>query len=151
LTLPAATGAVCFYLEHHISLEPFDLQVVTDSGTSSGAVPVLAEIGPKYFGFYAAGGGEIHSLTISNLPGPFPGFAFGEIAIASSACGLTCPGDFDSDGVRSGLDLATLLGQWTGAGTYSPCPPRKQTDLNGDCKINGFDLALLLGAWGPCS
>jgi hypothetical protein len=64
-----------------------------------------------------------------------------------------CPGctgftDLNCDGEVDGFDLALLLGQWTGAATYSPCPPAIQADFNGDCKINGIDLALLLGAWG---
>jgi hypothetical protein len=61
-----------------------------------------------------------------------------------------CPEDFDSSGVVNGFDLATLLGQWTGAATYSPCPPFKPQDLNSDCKVNGLDLGMLLAAWGPC-
>jgi glucose/arabinose dehydrogenase len=56
--------------------------------------------------------------------------------------------DLNDDGVVNGFDLALLLGQWTGAATYSPCPPMIQADFNGDCKINGIDLAVLLGAWG---
>jgi hypothetical protein len=61
-----------------------------------------------------------------------------------------CPEDFDSSGVVNGFDLAILLGQWTGAATYAPCPPFKPQDLNSDCKVNGLDLAMLLAAWGPC-
>jgi hypothetical protein len=62
----------------------------------------------------------------------------------------SCPADLDCNDVVNGLDLAILLGQWTGAGMYSPCPPFEPADLNQDCRINGLDLALLLGAWGPC-
>lgn len=58
------------------------------------------------------------------------------------------PSDLNEDGDVDGFDLALLLGQWTGAVTYTPCPPITPADLNGDCKVNGFDLALLLGAWG---
>jgi hypothetical protein len=57
------------------------------------------------------------------------------------------PADLNGDGDVDGFDLALLLGQWTGAGTYSPCPPHAAADFNADCRINGFDLALLLGAW----
>lgn len=61
-----------------------------------------------------------------------------------------CPEDFDGGGAVNGIDLAILLGQWTGAAGYAPCPPFAQADLNGDCRIDGMDLAMLLGAWGPC-
>jgi hypothetical protein len=66
------------------------------------------------------------------------------------------PGGGPSDGVVNGFDLAVLLGQWTGAATYSPCPPLRSGDLAGaaggppDCRVNGFDLAVLLAGWGPC-
>jgi trimeric autotransporter adhesin len=58
------------------------------------------------------------------------------------------PADLNGDGVVNGLDLALLLGAWTGAASYAPCPPHAPADPNSDCKVNGFDLALLLGAWG---
>lgn len=58
------------------------------------------------------------------------------------------PADFNHDGVVNGIDLAMLLGAWTGAASYVPCPPLGLFDLNGDCKVNGIDLATLLGAWG---
>jgi hypothetical protein len=48
----------------------------------------------------------------------------------------------------TGVDLAEHLAQWTGAATYSHCPPHTPQDLNHDCKVNGLDLALLLGMWG---
>lgn len=57
------------------------------------------------------------------------------------------PADSDCSGTIDGIDLAALLGQWSGSATYSPCPPFMPSDLNQDCRINGFDLALLLGAW----
>jgi hypothetical protein len=66
------------------------------------------------------------------------------------------PGGGPADGTVNGFDLAILLGQWTGAATYSPCPPLRSGDLGGsgggppDCRVNGFDLAILLGNWGPC-
>jgi hypothetical protein len=71
-----------------------------------------------------------------------------------SACGLiadcaTDPADLNHDGAVNGLDLALLLGVWTGAATYSPCPPHAPADLTADCRINGLDLATLLAAWNP--
>jgi hypothetical protein len=63
---------------------------------------------------------------------------------------LPCPADLNPDGQVNGFDLAILLGEWTGAALYAPCPPHKAADLDVNCKINGFDLAVLLGLWGPC-
>ncbi len=52
------------------------------------------------------------------------------------------PGDFNSDGVINGFDLATLLAAWgtNGQGTGA--------DLNGDGIVDGIDLATLLANWG---
>jgi hypothetical protein len=64
----------------------------------------------------------------------------------SPAC---VPADLNGDGFVDGLDLALLLGNWTGQSIYGQCPPSASADLDQDCRINGVDLALLLGAWGP--
>jgi hypothetical protein len=61
-----------------------------------------------------------------------------------------CRNDFNGDDVINGMDLAMLLGAWTGMGTYRPCLPIAQADCNGDCHIDGLDLAILLGSWGGC-
>ena len=58
-----------------------------------------------------------------------------------------CPADLDGNHAVNGIDLALMLGQWTGAASYAPCPPPLPADLNGNCRVNGLDLALLLGAW----
>jgi hypothetical protein len=58
------------------------------------------------------------------------------------------PADLNEDGDVDGFDLAMLLGAWTGAASYAPCPPHAPADLNVDCKVNGLDLAILLGEWG---
>lgn len=63
----------------------------------------------------------------------------------------SCPADLDCNDIVDGVDLALLLGEWTGMTMYSPCPPHQAADLNLDCRVNGFDLAMLLAAWGPCS
>lgn len=62
----------------------------------------------------------------------------------------SCPADLNGDGSVGGVDLATLLGAWSGAADYPACPPYVGADLNQDCKVNGIDLASLLGSWGPC-
>lgn len=49
------------------------------------------------------------------------------------------PADLNGDGRVDGLDLATLLSNWGGAGAG---------DVDGDGQIGGSDLAALLGAWG---
>ncbi len=51
-----------------------------------------------------------------------------------------CPGDFNADGLRDGLDMATLLSSWGTAGG----------DTNGDGMTDGTDLSTLLGGWGLC-
>jgi hypothetical protein len=61
-----------------------------------------------------------------------------------------CAADLDGSGVVNGLDLASLLAQWTGAAMYMPCAPVLAADFDADCRVNGLDLATLLAAWGPC-
>ena len=51
-----------------------------------------------------------------------------------------CPGDYNTDGLRSGSDLAVLLSAWGTTGA----------DINGDNTTNGNDLAILLSGWGVC-
>jgi hypothetical protein len=147
---PNGTGALYFYVEPN-NFGLFSFTVTTNDGSAtSGADMIEGDSGAEYFGFYALGGGEILSVTITNAGGTADGFAVGEFGIADTFCGPTCLADLNADGIVNGFDLAILLGQWTGAAQYAPCPPRKQADLNGDCRINGFDLATLLGLWGPC-
>lgn len=61
-----------------------------------------------------------------------------------------CPADLNDSGAVDGLDLALLLGAWTGARVAGPCDPQLEGDLNRDCAVNGYDLAVLLGEWGRC-
>jgi hypothetical protein len=107
-------------------------------GTSTGAGgwSLTGTIGQHDAGATMTGGG--FSLTGGFWPG------------ASTGGSAPCPADLNSSGSVNGLDLAQVLAAWTGAATYTPCPPHDVQDLNGDCKINGLDLALLLGAWGAC-
>jgi hypothetical protein len=71
-----------------------------------------------------------------------------EFKVVRFECPPANPADLNGDGVVNGLDLAILLGQWTGATTYTPCPPPIAADFDSDCRINGLDLAILLGQWG---
>ncbi|MEE2682160.1 MAG: hypothetical protein VX641_07290 [Planctomycetota bacterium] len=64
-------------------------------------------------------------------------------AIDSMYEDTVCVGDFDTDGVIGGGDLAQLLGAW---GSDNPV-----TDLDSDGLVAGADLAILLGRWGACS
>jgi hypothetical protein len=76
--------------------------------------------------------------------------SYNPTSVVITFTGAPCPADLNGSGTVNGFDLAILLGDWTGAASYVPCPPHEQADLNQDCKVNGFDLALLLGAWGAC-
>jgi hypothetical protein len=122
---------------------PFELSFFTidcGGGTSSaGAFAVTATIGQPDAASTALSGGAF-SIVGGFIP-----------AASGATAPEPCPADFDGNGIVNGLDLAQLLGQWSGASFYSPCPPHKPQDLNVDCKVNGLDLALLLGAWGPCN
>ncbi len=51
-----------------------------------------------------------------------------------------CPGDFNGDQVRDGLDLATLLTGWGGP----------NGDCNADGMTDGVDLSFILSGWGAC-
>jgi hypothetical protein len=72
----------------------------------------------------------------------------GEEDIFAQRLAIVFPGDLDGDDQVNGTDLALMLGQWSGAAAYTPCPPPKPADLNQDCHVNGLDLALLLSEWG---
>lgn len=91
----------------------------------------------------AAGPALYVAGTMTQVDGQPVGFIFRRPACAAEET----PADLDGDGAVNGIDLALLLGQWTGAASYAPCPPQAPADLNSDCQINGVDLALLLGAW----
>jgi hypothetical protein len=94
------------------------------------------------------GGGTVSGTFDEILPAGMFTASYSSQSVKLTLQQLTDPADLSGDGVVGGIDLALLLGEWTGAATYVPCPPTVPTDLNGDCKINGMDLGLLLGAWG---
>lgn len=93
------------------------------------------------------GGGTVAGTFDEILPAGMFTASYSSQSVKLTFQQLTEPADLDGDGVVGGIDLAMLLGAWTGAAAYIPCPPTVPTDLNGDCRINGMDLALLLGAW----
>ncbi len=51
-----------------------------------------------------------------------------------------CTADINGDQFVDGVDLATMLSNWGGAGG----------DVTGDGNTDGTDIASLLSAWGPC-
>jgi hypothetical protein len=62
---------------------------------------------------------------------------------ATATCALTCPADFDGDGLVGVTDFLLLLAAWN---TNPGGPP----DLDGDGTVGITDFLLLLAAWGPC-
>ncbi len=85
MTMPANTVAFYFYAEPNL-FGVFNITATSDSGTTSGAVPVEGNSGAKYFGFYATGGDTIVSITVTAVAGA-SGFAVGEFGIAvAPAC-----------------------------------------------------------------
>lgn len=54
--------------------------------------------------------------------------------------GSAFPYDLDANGAVDAADLATLLGQWGGAGS---------ADFDASGVVDAADLATMLGAWGP--
>jgi pimeloyl-ACP methyl ester carboxylesterase len=105
-------------------------------GAFVGLLPGEQSLGTVDLGSYAGPGGS--------------GVIELDFALSHDGPPSLCPADFDGSGAVTGLDLAQMLGTWTGALRYSPCPPHSTFDLNQDCKVNGLDLAVLLGSWGPC-
>lgn len=91
LTLPANTKAFYFYVQPN-PRGTFNVSATTDSGATSGAVPVTS--GPSGsangFAFYSTAGETITSISIisSNNSSAFPGMAIGEFGI--SAGHTTC-------------------------------------------------------------
>ena len=67
--------------------------------------------------------------------------AIDDFAIATAQCATPCTGDLNSDGVRDGADLGSLLSYWGLPGG---------TDINGDGTTDGADLGTLLSNWGAC-
>lgn len=64
----------------------------------------------------------------------------GDLVIDGPPQTQPCPGDFNSDGVRDGLDLTVILANWGTPGG----------DLDGDGVTDGLDLTVILAGWGAC-
>jgi hypothetical protein len=62
---------------------------------------------------------------------------------ATATSVLTCPADFDSDGMVGVTDFLILLAAWN---TDPGGPP----DLDADGTVGVTDFLILLAAWGPC-
>ncbi|MSR44780.1 MAG: hypothetical protein EXS15_05405 [Phycisphaerales bacterium] len=78
----------------------------------------------------------VRVLSVDGVPGS------GSLTVTSNAppCPL-CAGDVNDDNVVNGIDLATVLSGWGGAGSG---------DVNGDGIVDGVDLTTILSGWGPC-
>jgi CHRD domain len=143
----------------HWNLTYTNLDTVTDAHIHTGAAGVG---GPPLIGFgpgTTGGPGTLIGSTtptaaqvntvLTNPTGHYVNIhttAFGPGAIRGQVKRL---GDVDGDGDTDGLDLAALLGVWTGAASYAPCPPIQSADIDGNCKVNGLDLAAVLADWAP--
>ncbi len=79
LTLPAGTRAFYFYAEPD-QFATFIMQATTQSGATSGPIPVAGSSGAQYYGFYSNGPGQqIKTITIVCQDDDF---AVGEFGIA---------------------------------------------------------------------
>ena len=82
MTLPAATKAFYFYAEPN-PFDVFEITATTNSGTTSGPIPVDGDGGATYFGFYTTGLFEtIATITVESTVD----FAIGEFGISASRC-----------------------------------------------------------------
>lgn len=76
LTLPAGTTAFYMYVEPN-TFNVFNVECVTNSGVSSGLIPVNGSAGANGFGFYATYGDTLSTVTVTVDPAG-NGFAIGE-------------------------------------------------------------------------
>jgi hypothetical protein len=59
-----------------------------------------------------------------------------------------CPGDLDCNGLVDGADLRAVAAAW---GSYEPCFPRQQEDLDGNCAVGFSDVVAVAKAFGDCA
>ena len=92
--------------------------------TDTGVAPHFGQsIVPPGVDWIEVAAGEYHSAAIRQVGALVP-----------------CPGDFNQDGRRDGLDLTTMISAW---GT-------PDGDCTGDGTTDGTDMTLLLSGWGFC-
>ena len=106
LTLPPGTTAFYFYSEPD-QYGTYSVTAVTDSGTSSGAIPVTVGTSSgaaNGFGFYADGGDSIKTITIS-VDASIDGYALAEFGISVTPGWAVVANDADNDIVT--YDLST--------------------------------------------
>lgn len=89
MTLPPNSGAFYFYAEPNI-YNVFNIVVVTNSGTTSGNVPVQGDSGANGFGFYTTAGETILTVTLTIDPAA-SGFAIGEFGVGNPIAPISIP------------------------------------------------------------
>lgn len=85
IELPPGTGAFYLYAEPD-AFEDFNVMATAQDGTTSGPTTVFGEAGARYYGFYAACGSRIASITVTD--GELdPELGVGEFGIAPAKAG----------------------------------------------------------------
>jgi hypothetical protein len=85
LSLPVGTGAFYLYAEPDL-YEDLSVSATTQDGTTSGPTTVFGEYGAHYFGFYAACGSAVKTVTVTD-GGEDEAFGVGEFGIAPVVSG----------------------------------------------------------------
>jgi len=106
LTLPAGTTAFYMYVEPN-NFSVFNVECVTDSGVSSGLIPVNGSAGANGFGFYATDGDTLSTVTVTVDPAA-SGFAIGEFG--ADAFSYLPPQEIPTLSVAGFAALALALG-----------------------------------------
>ncbi len=120
--LPANTRAFYFYAEPNL-FSQFTITATANDGTTSGAIPVNAPFGARYYGFYTTGANcMLTSITlqISGNAGAGFGFTYGEfgISVDGNNGALSC-----NNNIQISLDencQATVTPEMVLEGTYTP-------------------------------
>ncbi|NOT37150.1 MAG: T9SS type A sorting domain-containing protein [Saprospiraceae bacterium] len=120
--LPANTRAFYFYAEPNL-FSTFTITATANDGTTSGAIPVTAPNGARYYGFYTTGINcmlTTITLNISGNAGAGFGFTYGEFGINVDANNgaISC-----NNNIQISLDQdcwATVTPEMVLSGTYTP-------------------------------